>query len=73
MALPQYAQRAVAQGHRLTRLFCKGGCYKTTYARLAREPNPLTDGMPNQKHAGHVAYCLVCGTRALDNYNWMAP
>lgn len=62
--LPNYAQ---GQGE-VVRALCRKSCRGATYHRLERDAVKVHD--PNEKYAGCVAYCLKCGGRATDNYNW---
>jgi len=73
MNLPQYA--AHVPHSRLVRLFCKQQCNRMVYAELKREHNPVTAGNNggDDRYLGYIAYCLLCGGRALDSYNWRAP
>ncbi len=63
--LPQYAQGA---GGETIRVFCKKSCLKTTVHQLERNAVQVHD--EKEKYAGCVAWCLKCGGRATDNYNW---
>lgn len=68
--IPRYAENVPP--HRLVRLLCKAGCGRMTYAQLEDEENPLTKCNADDQYGGRkVAYCLVCGGRALDSYNWL--
>lgn len=66
--LPDYAEGKPGE---LIRVFCKKGCRSRTVHRLERNAAPI--GNPNEKYAGCVAWCLKCGGRATDNYNWGGP
>jgi hypothetical protein len=66
--MPKRPKYAEGVGGKLIRVFCKGACRKTTVHRLDRNAQEVTN--PNERYAGCLAHCLVCGKVASDNYNW---
>ena len=62
----------VSAPERLVRIICRGRCGGGEHlARLAKEEGPHENlGTPDQPFHGYVAYCVDCGYRAMDHYNW---